>query len=720
LRRTEVGEDRLQGVDYTYTINGWLKAINSPNLLATEDPWTDGYAQSEVAADEFSEVIGYHENDFTRTGPLLANAGNKYYLPTTRNLYNGNISTLTSKIGSSTDGSYPNTLTGNAYTYDRLNRITGSDFKVFNTTAGNFGSTDNFHEDFKYDGNGNITKVTRNGFSTAVPNNSNAQMDKLVYDYYPNTNKLKRINETTTSPLNSKLQDLTQQVDENYVYDEAGYLKFDKAENLEFKWTYNGKISEMIPISSTGKYKPHVKYAYDAQGNRVKKEVNEAPFSATGVRQTLPGKIKTTSYARDAQGNIMAVYEIEKTPSSIGEVHTYKLKELPIYGSDRIGIYKPEALIDYFTYSATQKQVFANRPFGSSNERTVGKKEYELKDHLGNVRVVFSDLRSESSPGGKETDVRSYYNYYAFGAIQPGRNSSTRDYRFNFNGKEMDYEIGWQDYGMRIYRPDIGRFGSVDPITSQYPELTPYQFASNRPIDAIDIDGLESGPVNGVNSQAYGEAFRNFGKGINTWGSNPGDPGLAHSLENATGLPRGSLKTNYDVLRGYMTMLGQRGAGGNPWKSGGPWGAQRNLITKPKIGATTIKVSNLRINVGGEGEMTGLIDVNPLVGNLRDEAAIRQRNPTGDFIKAGAEKLPFPDESVIDYSSIGLNKNAFEFPEQVASEAIRVLAPGGKAIINSNSFIFMNARVRKSFEDRGFKITPNGQSAIITKPHKTN
>jgi len=32
---------------------------------------------------------------------------------------------------------------------------------------------------------------------------------------------------------------------------------------------------------------------------------------------------------------------------------------------------------------------------------------------------------------------------------------------------------------------------SVDPITKEYPELTPYQFASNRPIDGIDLDGLE-------------------------------------------------------------------------------------------------------------------------------------------------------------------------------------------------------------------------------------
>jgi hypothetical protein len=44
---------------------------------------------------------------------------------------------------------------------------------------------------------------------------------------------------------------------------------------------------------------------------------------------------------------------------------------------------------------------------------------------------------------------------------------------------------------MRIYDPRLGRFLSVDPITRQYPELTPYQFASNRPIEGIDQDGLE-------------------------------------------------------------------------------------------------------------------------------------------------------------------------------------------------------------------------------------
>ena len=35
------------------------------------------------------------------------------------------------------------------------------------------------------------------------------------------------------------------------------------------------------------------------------------------------------------------------------------------------------------------------------------------------------------------------------------------------------------------------RFLSIDPIGRKFPELSPYQFASNTPIQAIDLDGLE-------------------------------------------------------------------------------------------------------------------------------------------------------------------------------------------------------------------------------------
>jgi RHS repeat-associated protein len=68
-------------------------------------------------------------------------------------------------------------------------------------------------------------------------------------------------------------------------------------------------------------------------------------------------------------------------------------------------------------------------------------------------------------------------------------------YRYGFNGKENDNGVkgtgNQQDYGMRIYDPRIGKFLSVDPIAKSYPDLTPYQFASNSPMENIDIDGLE-------------------------------------------------------------------------------------------------------------------------------------------------------------------------------------------------------------------------------------
>ncbi|MGK0390993.1 MAG: hypothetical protein ACI94Y_003753 [Maribacter sp.] len=55
-----------------------------------------------------------------------------------------------------------------------------------------------------------------------------------------------------------------------------------------------------------------------------------------------------------------------------------------------------------------------------------------------------------------------------------------------------------QDYGFRLYNPSIGKFLSVDPLSPKYPELTPYQFASNTPIQAIDLDGLEAYYVHGT------------------------------------------------------------------------------------------------------------------------------------------------------------------------------------------------------------------------------
>lgn len=87
-------------------------------------------------------------------------------------------------------------------------------------------------------------------------------------------------------------------------------------------------------------------------------------------------------------------------------------------------------------------------------------------------------------------------NYYPFGMLMPGRSNMTgNQYRYGFNGKENDTEVkgegNQQDYGKRIYDPRLGRFLSIDPLTTSFPMLTPFQFASNRPIQGIDLDGEE-------------------------------------------------------------------------------------------------------------------------------------------------------------------------------------------------------------------------------------
>ena len=80
--------------------------------------------------------------------------------------------------------------------------------------------------------------------------------------------------------------------------------------------------------------------------------------------------------------------------------------------------------------------------------------------------------------------------------MMPGRKfSAGSGYRYGFNGKENDNEVkgegNQQDYGMRIYDTRLGKFLSIDPLTRSYPNLSPYPFAMNRPIDGIDLDGKE-------------------------------------------------------------------------------------------------------------------------------------------------------------------------------------------------------------------------------------
>jgi len=349
------------------------------------------------------------------------------------------------------------------YRYDVLNRIRVDTLSTRASTA--WQATPNYRSSYTYDGNGNLKNLVR-------VDSAGTLMDSLVYRYQVNRNRLTHVDDPG-GVAGNHIFDVDDQQADNYTYDATGNLTSDVQEGItSIEWTPSNKIRS-ITKGSTSK----LEYTYDGAGNRVVKRYYQ-PAS----------KLKhTTWYARDAQGNVLSIYE-RATPTS--EV---KQTEVHIYGSSRIGIEQRNS-----TYSTS--------PFAwleSEQHRDAGKKRYELTDHLGNVRVTISDLlvpRPASSFGyvTQDAEVLDRRDYYPFGMEMPGRRwraTGEDAARFGFNGKENDNEVkgegSQQDYGFRIYDPRVARFLSVDPLSSKFPWNSTYAFAENDVVRAIDLEGLE-------------------------------------------------------------------------------------------------------------------------------------------------------------------------------------------------------------------------------------
>ena len=66
---------------------------------------------------------------------------------------------------------------------------------------------------------------------------------------------------------------------------------------------------------------------------------------------------------------------------------------------------------------------------------------------------------------------------------------------FNTVANKIEFFIPKDDtsYMAKLHRSkEVSRFLSVDPLAKRFPFYTPYQYAGNSPIAAIDLDGLES------------------------------------------------------------------------------------------------------------------------------------------------------------------------------------------------------------------------------------
>ena len=411
-----------------------------------------------------------------------------------------------------------------------------------------------YGEQASYDGNGNILTYKRYGTIAG------GLMDNLTYNYTRDgsgnllANKLGYINDAVAS--NAYTTDLDNQAAGNYTYDNNGNLIADPSQNLGMiYWTVYGKMAQIYQGSAPangGVYGSGagLAYGYDPGGNRVTKTVT----ATSGTRTT-------THYVRDAQGNVLAVYQY-KTNSS-GGLTEGDWVEQHLYGSSRLGMLQPHVTIP-------AGQAPANDSYNSAMDATIemtGNRLYELNNHLGNVLATVTDVMNPPGSGGNTgsaptATIVSAQDYYPFGMEMPGRTylaswAATPNYRYGYNGKEKNDEIegvgNEYDYGMRGYDSRIGRFWSVDPLQKKYPELTPYQYASNTPIQAVDLDGLEkqvaidgsvvTGPVNidAVNAsilanhtkaqqaamkqaaaEKYMQDFRNRNPQQGTYQSNPG------------------------------------------------------------------------------------------------------------------------------------------------------------------------------------------------------
>ena len=425
LAKTTIGEHEVETNTYAYTIQGWIKGVNGNSFS-----YALGYFDNGVYEDYAS--IG---TNYTLSTPI-AESG----LAADKSLFNGNIATMASKTPQFASQGGADWV--QQFEYDQLNRITAS-----STLAGANANT--FKTGYEYDAGGNITKLKRwdmdgNQFDAMEYNYENTASSQ---NYKTNTNKLRWVDDT--EPVAEHTSDIDDQQTDNYTYDDIGQLISDKGEEIaNIEWTQYYRVKKVVRES--GSTKPDLEFAYDVFGNRIFKSV-----------KSKSGDIKNTYYILDVEGSILSIYETYN-------VNTPELKEQYVYGSSILG-------------------VLQNLNTTTLDHHVLGYKEYELTDHLSNVRVVIGDRFI-----GGINEVVCAVDNYPFGMTARSFSNGNK-IRHQYNGQELDSEWGEEtyDFGARFFDCRIARFLSRDKFAHHAfnTGLSPYHFALNSPLIAKDENG---------------------------------------------------------------------------------------------------------------------------------------------------------------------------------------------------------------------------------------
>jgi RHS repeat-associated protein len=323
------------------------------------------------------------------------------------------------------------------HTYDPAKRILASAY------TGDMYSGENFNFSVNgYDKNGNITGLNRNGariLTNGIPT-AFGLIDQLTYFY--NGNRLAGIADGATG--NDDVGDFRDNnSNSDYTYWTDGSLKSDANKGISLI-DYDTYLNKPKSVTySDGQRWIH--FYYTSGGTKIK-QTNSASEELHYTSKSI--------YQR--KNSVTALYQISQSEGRI----------LPVNGG--------------FVF------------------------EFQYNDHLGNLRASFRDSLASPVNGIYPPPVITQENsYFPFGLEHKG----TDFYRaspnqFQYNGKEKinTFNLGWSDYGFRTFDLQNARFISSDPLASQFPELTNYQYASNNPISNIDLDGLEGGRSNQLTS----------------------------------------------------------------------------------------------------------------------------------------------------------------------------------------------------------------------------
>ena len=438
-------------------------------------------------------------------------------------LYNGNISE-TFWISAS-----DNQIRKYGYKYDALNRLLKA---FYQKPLSNVPVPKSYDEEVSYDKNGNILNLKRKG-NLDSPLFA-IDIDDLNYLY--NGNQLMRVNDATNNP--DGFQDNQYGSTANdYAYDTLGNLIKDENKGIT-AITYNHlNLPSEITFNGGGK----INYIYNAEGIKLQKRV------------TTPTSNVLTDYQQGFQ------YEnqtLKLFPHSEGYVNvTGTFFNYVFNFVDHLGNIRSSYAWDDKGGSLTIVEENHYYPFGLKHKA------------YNNQSYVF--VPAENAPG-----------YYRAELVQEGSRTPINPYKYKYNGKELQDDLGvnMYDFGARNYDPAIGRWMNIDPLAEQGCRWSPYSYAFNNPVYFVDPDGMWPYPAWMGKVQRFVNGFTNTISGMGRAVANDlrlgptgklfdvanrvgvsaytgGVKGGARAMLNESGLP-GIASTVKNVAKGDAEALG--------------------------------------------------------------------------------------------------------------------------------------------------------------------